>query len=76
MSPRLPRVTATEFVRALQRDGWFYVRQHGSDQFFAHSTKPGLVVVPAHRGKTLGLGLLKKLLDDAGLTVEELERLL
>ncbi|MBI2865608.1 MAG: type II toxin-antitoxin system HicA family toxin [Chloroflexi bacterium] len=73
---RLPRVTASEFIRAIQRDGWFYVRQRGGHRYFAHGVKPGLVVVPVHVGKTLKVGLVHRLLDDAGLTPEELEKLL
>lgn len=76
MSPRLPRITAEQLQRALQRDGWASVRQHGSHRFFAHREKPGLVVVPMHAGRTIKLGLLKRILDDAGLTPEDLEKLL
>ncbi|MBI2940809.1 MAG: type II toxin-antitoxin system HicA family toxin [Chloroflexi bacterium] len=68
-------MTAAEFVRALRRDGWYFVRQRGSHRFFAHPTKPGIVVVPIHAGKTLRLGLLNDMLKDAGLTPENLEEL-
>ena len=44
--------------------------------FYAHPEKPGIVVVPWHSGKTLKVGLLADMLKDAGLTSEELERLL
>ena len=30
MSPRLPRITAVEVMRALKRDGWKQVRRCGS----------------------------------------------
>jgi predicted RNA binding protein YcfA (HicA-like mRNA interferase family) len=76
MSPRLPRITAVDLIRALERDGWAYVRQRGSHRFLAHADRPGLVVVPMHAGKTIKLGLLKRILDDAGLTPEDLEKLL
>lgn len=76
LNPRLPRVTSTDFIRAIQRDGWYSVRQRGSHRFFAHDTKQGIVVVPVHPRRTLKLGLLGDLLKDAGLTVEGLEALL
>ncbi len=76
MSSKLPRITATEFMRALQKDGWRFVRQRGSHRFFAHDTKPGIVVVPVYAGQTLKLGLLNDMMKDAGLTVDELEKLL
>ncbi len=75
MSPKLPRVTATELLRALRRDEWFIARQSGSHVSLKHPTKPGLVVVPQHRG-TLRTGTIASALDDAGLTGEDLARLL
>ena len=75
MSSKLPRATATKILRALQRDGWAIVRQRGSHVLLEHPTKPGLVVVPNHRGE-LRTGTLKSILDDAGLISEELRRLL
>ena len=73
---RLPRITAVELLRALRRDGWELVRQTGSHHILGHSTKPGLVSVPFHRTRTLPLGTLKNIIDQAGLTVEELRDLL
>lgn len=76
MNPRLPRITATELVRALHRDGWHDSEQVGSHLTLRHRTKQGKVVVPMHRGKTIKPGLLNGILKDAGLTREELGRLL
>ena len=76
MSSRLPRVTATQLIRALNRDGWREVRQRGSHLMLEHATKPGLLVVPVHKGRQLRTGLVAKTLKDAGLTGDELERLL
>ncbi|MBI4506139.1 MAG: type II toxin-antitoxin system HicA family toxin [Chloroflexi bacterium] len=73
---RLPRVTATQVLRALTRDGWYVVRRRGSHVILGHSSKPRLTVVPVHRGRTLKPGLLQDILDDAGLSPEELRRLL
>lgn len=42
-----------------------------------NDARPGRrVVVPVHAGKILKPGLLKDMLEDAGLTTDELERLL
>jgi predicted RNA binding protein YcfA (HicA-like mRNA interferase family) len=76
MSPRLPRVTAAEVLRALHRDGWQDSRQSGSHLILRHQTKPGSVVVPKHASRTIGPGLLAKICEDASLTVEELRGLL
>lgn len=75
MSPKLPRVTAAELVRALERDGWLFSRQKGSHRTYRHPTKPGRVVVPMHPGD-LRTGLVADTLKDAGLTPDDLRRLL
>ncbi len=76
MSQKLPRVTATQVVRVLHRDGWYDDHQTGSHLFLLHPTKPRRVTVPVHRGKTLKPATLASILEDAGLTVEEFRRLL
>jgi predicted RNA binding protein YcfA (HicA-like mRNA interferase family) len=63
-------------LRALRRDGWFIVRQKGSHAMLRHAEKSGLLVVPRDRGRILGTGLTADILQDAGLTAEELHELL
>ena len=41
-----------------------------------HPTKPGLVTVPVHAGKTLPPGTLSNILKQTGLTADEFRRLL
>jgi predicted RNA binding protein YcfA (HicA-like mRNA interferase family) len=48
MSPRLPRITAVELLRALKHAGWEPVRQSGSHVTLKHPIKPGTVTVPRH----------------------------
>ncbi len=76
MSPKLPRCTAKELLRALYRDGWCDDHQVGSHLALLHPTKQGRVTVPMHPGKSLKLGTLSRILDQAGLTPEDLRRLL
>ncbi|MDO8669895.1 MAG: type II toxin-antitoxin system HicA family toxin [Dehalococcoidia bacterium] len=61
---------------ALKRDGWHEVRQTGSHVILQHDVKAGHVVVPVHSGRILKTGLLSSLLEDAGLSPEDLRRLL
>ena len=75
MPGRLPRITADEVLRALLRDGWYVERQR-AHVILAHLSKPGTVVVPRLKGKTLRLGTLGQIIDAAGLTVDEFRRLL
>jgi predicted RNA binding protein YcfA (HicA-like mRNA interferase family) len=51
-------------------------RQSGSHMTFYHPKKSGLVIVPRHGNIILKPGTLKSALKQAGLTVDELIRLL
>ena len=76
MSDKLPRITATELLRALNRAGWFVRRQAGSHIIPRHPTRTGRVVVPMHKHSALRIGTLAQILKDAGLSVDELKELL
>ncbi len=76
MSPKLPRITATELLRALRRDGWYVHRQRGSHLVLKHPVKAGRVVVANHPGVTIKPGTLQGILDDAGISVDRLRELL
>lgn len=76
MSPKLPRVTARDALRALHRADWYDARQVGSHLALRHPTKPGKVIVPVHPGVILKPATLASILDQAGLTVEDFRRLL
>jgi predicted RNA binding protein YcfA (HicA-like mRNA interferase family) len=76
VSPKLPSVTARELLRALRRDGWAQVRQRVSHVVFRHSVKSGRVVVAVHVGQIVPVGTLEAILDQAGLSGEELRELL
>jgi predicted RNA binding protein YcfA (HicA-like mRNA interferase family) len=77
MSPRLPRVTGEEVLRALRRLGWAEVRQTGSHHHLRHPERPGaLVTVAAHAGRQLPVGTLAAILDAASLTGDELRKLI
>jgi predicted RNA binding protein YcfA (HicA-like mRNA interferase family) len=69
MNPKLKLCSGAEAVRKLQTAGWSVARQKGSHVML---TKPGYqwtLSIPQH--DELGPGLLRKLIRQAGLTVEE-----
>jgi predicted RNA binding protein YcfA (HicA-like mRNA interferase family) len=68
---RLPRLKGKEVVRALGRVGFQIVRTRGSHVFLRHEDGR-VTTVPVHSGETLGPGLLRSILRDVELTVEEL----
>jgi len=53
-------------IKLLEADGWVLRHVAGSHHVFRHPSKPGHVSVP-HPKKDLGVGLVHKLLRQAGL---------
>lgn len=72
---RLPALTGTEVIRALQKAGFELARQRGSHCILRHSDGRQ-TTVPVHSGETLGRGLLRKILRDVEMTPEEFAELL
>jgi predicted RNA binding protein YcfA (HicA-like mRNA interferase family) len=70
MNDRLPRISAAEAVRVLEKAGFFLARQSGSHRIFKNA-EGRRVTVPYHSGKELHPKILKSILRDADLTVEE-----
>ena len=70
MTNKLPRVSASEAIRALEKAGYFLVRQSGSHRIYK-SAEGRRVTVPYHSGKELHPTILKSILRDADLTFEE-----
>jgi predicted RNA binding protein YcfA (HicA-like mRNA interferase family) len=72
---RLPRVKGREVVRALEKAGFIIDRTRGSHVFLKHPDGRA-TAVPVHSGETLGPGLLRAILRDVELPVDELIDLL
>jgi predicted RNA binding protein YcfA (HicA-like mRNA interferase family) len=72
---KLPSVTGEELIAALARIGFCTVRQRGSHVRMKHEDNR-IVTIPVHSGKTVGKGLLLKILRDADLSKDELIGLL
>ena len=67
---KLPRVSGREVVRAFARAGYEVDRQRGSHVVLRHRDPPHRrLVVPDHR--EVAKGTLRKLIREAGLTVDE-----
>jgi len=75
VSQRLPRVTADEIIRVLERAGFALVRQSGSHKIYRSSTGKR-VTLPCHKGKILHPKVLASILKDADLSREDLKNLL
>jgi len=64
VTPQLPALTARQIIALLKQHGFQFVRQKGSHAVYRHSDGRWSTV-PIHPGKTLGRGLLRKILKDA-----------
>ena len=72
---RLPRITGRELARALESAGFIVDRTRGSHYFLKHPDGRA-TAVPVHSGETIGPGLLRAILRDVELSVDELAHLL
>jgi len=68
---QLPRLTAKEIISVLQKHGFVFVRQSGSHQIYKNA-KNKHITVPLHAEKILHPKILKNIMDDADISVEEL----
>ena len=73
---RLPRVTGREVVRALERAGFVFDRQRGSHVILLNPETRRRVSIPVHAGRTVKVGTLRGILEDAGITPDAFRRFL
>jgi predicted RNA binding protein YcfA (HicA-like mRNA interferase family) len=74
MRSRLPVVSGRQAIAAFERDGWMVARQESSHVTMKKRGCRFLLTVP--RAKELDTGTLRRLIRDAGLSVEEFGALL
>lgn len=71
MSPRLPRLTAKNVIKLIEKRGFRHVRTAGSHYIYENESGR-MVSVPFHAGKILHPKLLKSILSIAGIDPTEL----
>ena len=72
--PKLRPAKPDEVTRVLEKLGFVRVHQSGSHAVYHHADGRW-TTVPIHKGRDLGKGILRKILKDAKITVDEFERL-
>lgn len=72
---KLPRISGKKIIATLSKTGFAVIRVKGSHHFLKHEDGRR-TVVPVHSGEDIGPGLLKKILNDCELTIEEFRSLL
>lgn len=73
---RLPILAGLALLKVLRRQGFRILRQKGSHVFVENADGTCGTAIPVHRGEELGKGLLKSILNDLDLDVEDLQRML
>ncbi len=62
-------VKYNELFRILKKNGWFEVRQKGSNIIMQHPSKSEQLTVPFHAGKEVKKGLLTAILKQANIKI-------
>ncbi|MBM3142514.1 MAG: addiction module toxin, HicA family [Chloroflexi bacterium] len=75
MSQKLPRVTSTKVTKALEKLGFSLSRQSGSHKIYKNA-QGKRITVPSHKGKVLHPKVLKSILKDTDVSLEEFLKLL
>ena len=75
MTEKLPRITAAEVIKALEKAGFFLARQSGSHKIYKNN-EGKRVTISYHAGKILHPKVLKSILRDADLTIERFKELM
>ena len=78
MSPRLPRLTGKQLVKALKKAGFTCKRMEGSHHIMQKTflEETATIPVPVHSGKIIKVGLLNHILRKARLSVNDLVKFL
>jgi predicted RNA binding protein YcfA (HicA-like mRNA interferase family) len=71
----VPILAARAVMQKLIRAGFRFLYAKGSHYFFRHPLTKKTTAIPLHGGKDIGRGLLKKILNQAGLTIKEFLKL-
>jgi predicted RNA binding protein YcfA (HicA-like mRNA interferase family) len=72
---KLPRLNARQIIAVLEKAGFLLARQSGSHMIFKNPAGKR-ATVPYHASKDIHPKLLKSILREANLSVEDLEKLL
>lgn len=67
---RLPRVRGKQIISILEKLGFRATRTRGSHVFLKHPDGR-CTTVPVHSGETIGPGLLRAILRDVEMTIED-----
>lgn len=73
---KLPILKPEELIKALEKMGFFCSRKSKGSHFRYRHRDGRKTTVLVHKGKDIGRGLLRKILRDVEISVQELRKLL
>ena len=68
---KLPALNAKKIIRALEHAGFMKHRQKGSHLVMIHKQKRLTTIIPIHSGETITKPLLKEILNQCGLPIDD-----
>lgn len=71
---KLPSLTPQEVIKILEKKGFILERTKESHQIFRHPETRNMVVIPYHK-KDLPRGTFLEILKQAGISKEEIEKM-
>ncbi len=74
MSEKLPRVTANEMIKIVEKLGFHLSRQSGSHKIYKND-EGKRVTIAYHSGKILHPKIIKSILVDLGISVDEFKKI-
>lgn len=73
--PKLNLLPAKKMVKILKRLGFEELRVKGSHHFFRNPITNKTATIPVHKNEYLSIGILKEILKDIELDIEEYEKM-
>jgi len=74
--PKLPTLSPQKVITIIEKKGFVLKRVTGSHYIYAHPETKRRVTVPYHSNQEVARGTLIQILEDAGISREELQDLL
>lgn len=74
--PKLPVLSGRKLLKILVAHGYRMVRQKGSHVFVENADGSLSTVIPVHSNEDLGKGILKSILNDFELSMEDILRMI
>ena len=72
--PKIKPISGKKLLKALKEIGFVVLRTNGSHHYISMGEK--CTVIPVHGNSDIGVGLLRKILRDIDISVEEYDKLI